>query len=193
MIKVRNLDKEFVIQVYHEHLVKDFIPAEQKPLDIITGLMDRGLYICYGLYDEEEFVAYAFFMKVEGYQDLLIDYFAVCSEVRSCGYGSRFLSLLASELTEYDNIIFEVESGKDAKDEQELAVCKKRLEFYHRNGLKDTKLKVSLFGCDMVILYLQLHKAPTDDSLEEALDAIYDTMFGKDLHKRCVIVSRVRE
>lgn len=190
MLYIKRLDKEFVTTIYKEHLINDFIPEEQKPLDWITNLMEKELYFCYGLFDEERFVAYAFFSKAVGEKNILIDYFCVCKEYRSCGYGSKFLELLKNELIEYDSIIFEVESGRDVINEQERITCQRRLAFYHRNGLKESKLHVSLYGVDLIIMYLSLQQAPTDDTLEIALDAIYDALFGEEIHRKHVIVSR---
>lgn len=191
MLYVKRLEKEIVATIYKEHLIKDFIPEEQKPLESIINLMQEELYICYGLFHEERFIAYAFFSKAIGEKNILIDYLSVCNKYRNCGYGSKFLHLLKKELTEYDSIIFEVESGRDASNEQERIICQRRLAFYRRNGLKDSNLHVSLYGVDLLIMYLALQKNPSDDTLEVALDAIYDTLFGKEIHRKHVIVSKM--
>ncbi len=190
MLYIKRLEKGFVTTIYNEHLIKDFIPEEQKPLKIITNLMERELYVCYGLFHDEKFVAYAFFSKAVGEKNILIDYLSVCKEYRNCGYGSKFLELLKGELIEYDSIIFEVESGRDAIEEQERMICQRRLEFYRRNGLRDSNLHVSLYGIDLLIMYLPLQQVPTDDTLDVALDAIYDTLFGEEIHRKHIIVSR---
>lgn len=192
MIKVKRLEKEFVTQVYEQQLIKDFVPEELKPIDTLLNLMEQDLYWCYGLFEDETFVAYAFFSRSANYQDILIDYFAVCSGKRNKGYGGIFLTLLQKELSEVNSILFEVESGKSAKDEDEKIICQKRLAFYRRNGLKDTKLHVSLFGIDMNVLYLPIQKEPTESEIEETLDAIYDILFGQEVHLEHVLVSKER-
>lgn len=190
MLKIKKLSKEEVVSVYEQHLLQDFVPAEQKPLEIILRLMSEERYLCYGLYDRDEFVAYAFFCSAPKVNHILIDYLAVCEGKRNFGYGSKFLQLLQTEITEYASIIFEVESGKSAENDDEILICKKRLDFYHRNGLKDTKLSLSLFGVDMNILYLTLDHEPTDDEVYDSLDVIYDLMFGQELHRKRVLVSK---
>jgi GNAT superfamily N-acetyltransferase len=138
------------------------------------------------LFDEGDMVAYAFFARIEGYQDILIDYLAVSAKTRGKGYGSQFLALMKEELKEFDSIIFEVESGKSAKTSEEVEVCQKRLEFYRKNGLKDSSLCLSLFGIDMKLLYLPLRKAPEEANMKEVLNHIYDDFYGVELHKEKV-------
>ncbi len=188
LLEMKRLELDELVKVYEERLILDFPPEELKPLSVLTSLMQRGLYLCYGLFDEGEMVAYAFFMRVEGYRDILIDYLAVSAKSRGKGYGSRFLTLMKEELMEFDSIIFEVESGKSANTSEEVEICQKRLEFYKKNGLQDTSLRVSLFGIDMKLLYLPLRNAPSDQGIKDVLDFIYDEFFGVELHKEKVII-----
>lgn len=189
ILQIKKLAIDDFVKVYEERLVIDFPPEELKPIRVITSLMKRGLYLCYGLFDEGEMVAYAFFACMEGYRDILIDYLAVSAVSRGKGYGSQFLALMKEELKDYDSIIFEVESGKSAKTYEEVELCQKRLAFYRKNGLIDTALNLSLFGIDMKLLYLPLKKEPSDEEMKEVLDLIYDEFYGVELHKENVIIS----
>ena len=190
MLEVKRLKKEFVAEVYQQHLINDFIPEELKPLERIQQLMDQELYWCYGLYDEGVFVAYAFFVRATNHSEILIDYFAVCSGNRNKGYGGLFLGLLQQELSDVTSILFEVESGAHVKEKEQQMICQKRLAFYRNNGLKDTKFHVDLFGIDMKVLYLIIQREPTEVEISEALDAIYDVLFGTKIHHKHVLVTK---
>ena len=189
LTELKRLDIESVERVYEERLTVDFPPEELKPLSVITTLMRRGLYICYGMFDEGVMVAYAFFVKMDGYRDILIDYLAVSEMARGKGYGSQFIDLMKEELKEFDSIVFEVESGKSAKTCEGVEVCQKRLAFYRKNGLQDSSLRLSLFGIDMRVLYLPLSNAPSDEAIKEVLELIYDEFYGVEIHKEKVIIS----
>lgn len=186
LMEIKKLEIDEVVKVYEERLVIDFPLEEQKPLSVITSLMKRGLYLCYGLFDKDDMVAYGFFACMGGYRDILIDYLAVSANTRGKGYGSQFLALMKEELKDFDSIIFEVESGKSAKTCEEVEICQKRLKFYRRNGLKDSSLRLSLFGIDMKLLYLPLSMTPSEERIQKVLDLIYDEFYGKQLHEEKV-------
>ena len=82
--------------VYAKHGHRDFPPDELKPFSLIGKLMDSGCYECCGFYDKEndDLCAYAFMMADADTNMLLLDYFAVCEEVRQKGYGSAAIELL---------------------------------------------------------------------------------------------------
>ncbi|WP_312372998.1 GNAT family N-acetyltransferase [Lachnoclostridium sp.] len=193
MLQHRILNEEEICKVYEEHLKNDFPPEERKPLSMVLSLKNQGIYCCYGLYDNEEFVAYAFFAKPETMDYLLLDYLAVCKNHRSKRYGSRFLKLLQKELKEYQGILFEVESGADAKTEKEKLICERRIAFYLRNGLIKTKINAKLFGVNMILLYLEIQGTPSEKKLSEALNHIYDLVFGEETHRREIFCRIVEE
>lgn len=189
MLALCQLSQQQVQEVYQNHLITDFVPEEQKPLEVILRLMEQNRYICYGLFEEDAMTGYAFFAGNGDSDYILIDYFAICKGNRSKGYGSKFIKLIKQELSMYHGIIFEVESGKSAKDEEELSNCQRRLAFYHRCGLKKTNVKVNLFGVDMVVLYLPINDRPSDQRIYDKLNRIYDVLFGEKLHKQQVVTS----
>lgn len=182
MLSIRQLDLQQIREVHQNYLVNDFPIEEQKPLELIESLVNKGVYICYGLYNEEILVAYAFFCKGGDSNCILLDFLAVIGEYRSYGYGSEFLKLMQQTLTEYDGIIFEVESGRSAKNSEEKLTCERRLEFYHRNGVRDTDNYCAFFGVDMIIMYMPLLKDIDDDSIGKALDEIYHIMFTEEVY-----------
>lgn len=183
MLEIKQLQVEEVREIYKNHLVHDFPPEEVKPLALIEKLMKQGVYPCYGLYEEQNLVSYAFFCKKPGGTCILIDFLAVIEKYRSYGYGSKFLDILKRELKEYGGIIFEVESGKSAVGAEELNICQRRIDFYHRNGVRDTKYSCHYFGVDMNIMYLPLETDLEDEVIYSELDNIYHVMHNKEVYE----------
>lgn len=63
---------------------RDFPLNELKPFSMIEILINSGCYECCGFYQKEDdsLCAYAFMMADKETDMLLLDYFAVCEEVR---------------------------------------------------------------------------------------------------------------
>lgn len=184
MLSIKQLNLLEIQDVYNKYLVNDFPKEEQKPLSLIQDLIHKNAYVCYGLYEDETLVSYAFFGKDTSSSSILLDFLAVVDEYRSFGYGSKFLSLIKKELKGYDGIIFEVESGESAADEEAKAICERRIEFYHRNGVRSTTNYCFFFGVDMVIMFMPLMNDLEDDKIGETLDQIYHVMYTKDVYEK---------
>lgn len=193
MTVLRELTKEEIEIIYKEHLVNDFPVEEQKPLAFLLDLYDKGLYPCYGMFEENTLVAYAFLVKTREDSFLLMDYYATVKAYRSGGYGSRFLSLLKEHCTKESGILFEVESGAYEKGEAK-EICRRRISFYERNGLRMTKLWLVLFTVDMHVMYLPLkEESISDEALLKKLDHIYQTMFPIEMYEKNIMLKDVRE
>ena len=190
MLSMKQLNMQQIKEVHQCYLVHDFPIEEQKPLEFIESLVNKKVYICYGLYKEENLVAYAFFCKGTESNCILLDFLAVVKEYRSDGYGSKFLKMMQETLTDYDGIIFEVESGKSAKNSEEQIVCERRIDFYHRNGVRDTDNYCLYFGVDMIIMYMTLVRELDDDTIDKNLDNIYHTMFTPEIYSANVILRK---
>lgn len=189
-MEVKQLEFDTVKQIYEEHLTKDFIPAEQKPLVVLHILMKLGLYFCYGLYDENQLKGYAFFCTGDNKKKdaLLLDYFVVLDGLRGKGYGSEFMKLLKEELSEYGMILGEVEWVKEKKEGQVDSIKEKRQQFYLRNGWMITSLEVDLFGERLQIYQLPIRSQGTESKVYEELNRIYDKMFyEKQVRERVLL------
>lgn len=191
MLSIKQLNLQQIKEVHQSYLVNDFPKEEQKPYELIESLVNKSVYICYGLYNEETLVAYAFFCKDTDSNCILLDFLAVLGEYRSYGYGSKFLMQMKQELTEYDGIIFEVESGMSAKNADDKLNCDRRIEFYHRNGVRDTNNYCLFFGVDMIIMYMPLQKDFDDDTIGEALDHIYHIMYTEEVYSANIKLRKV--
>lgn len=192
MLSMKQLNLQEIQDVYNTYLVNDFPREEKKPLSLIQHLINKNAYICYGLYEDETLVSYAFFCKDTTSSSILLDFLAVVDEHRSSGYGSKFLSLMQKELKGYEGVLFEVESGKSAATEEAKTICERRIEFYHRNGVRDTENYCSFFGVDMMIMYMPLTKDLEDDKIGEALDHIYHVMYTEDEYEENIQLRKGR-
>lgn len=190
-LKIQKLDFEKVKEIYHDYLVKDFIPAEQKPLIVMKILMTMGLYHCYGLYHQDEFCGYAFFCSKGKKRDsVLLDYFVIVEHLRGQGIGSTFMKLLQEEFKDYQRIIAEVETVEGTPNTSEYKIKESRQQFYLRNDWRLTKLSVDLFGEMLQIFELPIKEPATDEIVYQELNEIYDAMFYEETIRKQVILYR---
>lgn len=143
-MELKQLTKKEVKKTYSEHMVMDFPKEELKPIDAIERLIERKIYKCYGLYDNGELLAYAFFNTSKSY--LLLDYYSVCEKHRSNGIGSKFFSILKEECKSHNGIIVEVEDIESADTKAEKIIRQRRIDFYKKNGMKMTNVLCELFN-----------------------------------------------
>ncbi len=134
----------------------------------------RGNYDCYGLFDGDEILGYAFFFRIR--DCCLLDYFAVEEGHRNQGLGSFFLQQLEHFIASAECAIVEVEDPDKAEDEEIKAVRNRRLQFYLRNGYLKTELTAAVFDADYRIMELPVAKAHTSDELRRVYTDIYRNM-----------------
>lgn len=173
-MELKQLIKEEIRKIYGKHMVMDFPKEELKPIDAIERLISMGIYKCYGLYDNGELLAYAFFNTSKSY--LLLDYYSVCEKYRSNGIGSRFFSILKEECKSHNGIIVEVEDIGSADTEVEKIIRQRRIDFYKKNGMKMTNVLCKLFNVHYSIMCIS--NVEFNDSI------IYDEM--KNIYKEMV-------
>lgn len=109
---------------------------------------------------------------------VLLDYFAIASECRDGGMGTKALGLLKERYADR-RFFLEIEStDADVSDRRNRM---RRKAFYEKNGLTPTSLLVNLFGVEMEILvnsctvrYEEYHK-------------IYE-MFGTDIGDKVTLI-----
>lgn len=185
-MNLNQLNYEEIEQIYIKHMKIDFPPEELKPLNIIQKLIKKKNYVCYGLYENEELLAYAFIVTYKSY--LLFDYYAVCKECRNRGIGSEFFSRLQERFKDYDGIIVEVEKVEDASNEVERIVRQRRIDFYKRNGMELTNISISLFNVNyhaMCFCNVELN----DFDIFNGLENIYKEIIPISLYNKYVKLS----
>ena len=190
MLEINLLNKKEFVSVYNKYMLVDFPSEELKTKELILSFIDSGIYFPYGLFENGELRAYAMMFGLKEHKYMLLDYYAVCSNLRSKGYGSKFLKLLKENLMFLNGIIFEVESGKTAIGD-EIDVCKKRIRFYLKNGLVEKNLTCILNGVDLRIFLLPVLENGDEQLLFDELDSIYKIMYGEEIYGKSVFLKNI--
>lgn len=182
-MNLKQLSNEDIENIYSKYMIIDFPAEELKPIDVIQKLIKRKIYICYGLYNNEKLLAYAFLATSKSY--VLIDYYSVCEEYRNKGIGSKFLNILKENCKNYNGIIVEVENVECAFDETEKITRKRRIDFYKKNGMRITTVSCTLFNVNYTIMCLCI--IDLDDSfIYEGLKNIYKEIVPSKLYSKYV-------
>lgn len=183
----RPLSIQEITNVYNTYMVKDFHSNELKPLDTIIKYIDMGFYTCYGLFNQDKLLAYGLLCVNKGYA--LLDYYAVVAGMRNSGIGSKFITYFKNMVDnkEINSLIAEVENPEYAVDDKDLANRNRRINFYDKNSLKMTNIKVLLFGSNYNIWH---YDNEIDGSvIYKELDAIYHKMFADKMYNENVFVT----
>ena len=164
---------------------RDFPANELKPFSLIESLINIGCYECCGFYDKTDnsLCAYAFMMADKETNMLLLDYFAVCEEVRDQGFGSVALELLKADYTGWDGMLFEVEDDDSAETEAERQLRRRRISFYERNGVVMTGQRSRAFGVDFRLMVLNLGKQSNENSIGYLISSMYRKMLPENVFK----------
>ena len=182
---VKNLDLTTVKEIYYSHMQEAFPQSELRPYKNIESLTVHGNYECYGLYENNDLLAYAFFAKTENRKYYLLDYYAVLSSLRGKGIGSSFFSLLREKMSHTDGFFIEVESIESTEDVSEQSLRRRRIAFYEKNGSVMTDVKCLLYGVDFSIMVQPISvSVPSNSIVLGELEEIYHTMFDDELYKR---------
>jgi probable selenium-dependent hydroxylase accessory protein YqeC len=176
-MEMRLLQADEVRSVYYTHLVNSFPRSEVKPLENILRMMEQGRYECLGIFEKKELCGYAYMVVDQESGYLLLDYLAVVSDRRSCGYGSRILKELRDWYQDRNGIFIESEALRTSANADELVVRRRRLDFYEKNGCELTCVKTDVYGVEYSIFYIPILAKQPDHEAE--LDHIYRTMFSE--------------
>lgn len=182
-MELKQLSNEEIKKIYLNHMLVDFPKEELKPIDSIEGLINRKIYKCYGLYDNEEVLAYAFFNTSKSY--LLLDYYSVCEKYRGKGIGSEFFRILKEHCKSYNGIIVEVEEMESADTEAEKIIRQRRIEFYKKNGMNMTNILCELFNVNYSIMCLS-NVGFDNATIYEELKNIYKEMIPSKFYSKYV-------
>lgn len=186
-MKLRELnDRREITRLYRERMVRDFPDNERKPLGMLLRGLRRREYVLYGLCEGEDLLGYAIFYVLRDGQgeSYLFDYLAIDEARRDAGLGTAFLRLLAETLRGAVCVLGEVEDPAAAPDEAARAQRLRRLDFYRRNGCRETGLRCRLFGVDYLVLELPAPDAHDQETLRERYAAIYQQMLPKRFLRR---------
>ena len=175
--------------IYRRRLKKDFPPDEVKPLSRIEASAAKGRYICYGMKDGRDILAYGFFAVTEN--RFLFDYFAVREDLRGTGIGSRFLrELCSSRMKDAACVLLEVDDPAAADSAAEKALRERRVRFYRKNGLRDTGARARTFGVDFLILELPVGEPHGRKEAGEIYAMIYRAILPERIYAREVHIEQ---
>lgn len=149
--------------------IKAFPLCERKPFSMmLKKRSEKMMEIMCIEEDDGTFVGLAITVL---YNDIvLLDYFAILDEQRCNGKGSQALKILTER---YKDKRFFLEAESTKEECKDIAVRKRRKEFYLRNGMTETGIDVVLFGVPMELLTYNCMV-----SFEE-YHTVYDKVFGK--------------
>lgn len=172
MLQTQRLtDFSQVEMLYNSRMKKDFARNERKPLSSIRRAWEAKTYDCYGLFDGEEIVGYAFFVR-QG-ENYLFDYLAIAEDRRDEGLGSLFLQQLAVVLKDAACVVGEVEDPDKATDENTRLQRERRMRFYLRNGYWKTDLTACVFGVDYRIMEVPTGAPHSTEEIRTVYTALY--------------------
>lgn len=183
-LQVKELTLDQAEAIYKKYLKADFPPEEVKPFLIIKQMWKKRNYYAYAFYEsaseggEDRLCAYAFLTADHEKRVLLLDYFAVCSQLRGSGYGSRALELLREECAQWDGIIVEVEDDElPGLEEETRNTRKRRIAFYNKAGCHMTTARSILWGVEYRIMILPLMDERAQEAAAEKLRSVYRCMY----------------
>ncbi|MBQ9977193.1 MAG: GNAT family N-acetyltransferase [Clostridia bacterium] len=174
------LNSEEIKNIYNKYMVKDFPPDELKPLSSMMDMLSRGIYDCYGLYEEEKLLAYAYLTVLDDF--ILVDYLAVVPELRGSGIGSKLLCELKNIIRD-KTIIIECENPDFATDPQDKTTKIRRIDFYKRSGFVLSGVLSRLFDVEYVILTY-----PECNNSALGYEKLYLQMLGQEVCSKKLIV-----
>ena len=137
-MELKILSNELLLLWYEKFLKEDFVSDEIKPIENILTLVKNGRYEVYGVFQDDEIIAYASFWKKENINLVLLDYLGVSKKYRNQGIGSKILALIKEMLGNMPYVVeAEIPTGSSLEEDK---IRKRRIEFYERNGCKKVYL-----------------------------------------------------
>lgn len=137
-MELKILSNELLLLWYEKFLKEDFVSDEIKPIENILTLIKNGRYEVYGVFQDDEMIAYASFWKKENINLILLDYLGVSKKYRNQGIGSKILVLIKEMLGNIPYVVeAEIPTGSSLEEDK---IRKRRIEFYERNGCKKVYL-----------------------------------------------------
>lgn len=183
-LTVRRADEK-EITCFYGWMKKQFHPGELKSLEHIMNLRAAGKYAAFGLWVEEELIAYALMGHTADERAWLLDYYAVLPQYQNAGLGGRFLHMLQEKL-DTGTILLEVEDPDYAPDETEKAHWQRRIRFYERNDCLHTNVTLNLWGFDYALMQLPVSVTMTDREVRAAMEEIYHRFTPQKLYEENV-------
>lgn len=178
---IKKVDLEKALEIYNfmkEDFPKNEIPDYKRYLKFTK----EHIHNVYVYEENEQEIAYFLTMENVKNKNILITHLAVIEKYRGKGVGKRFIEEIKKFFIDKKMLIVEVETEKNAKNEQELKIIKKRINYYINAGFKKCEgLEYKLFNVDFYILiYSKLNEKIFNKEIKETIENIYDGLFPKE-------------
>lgn len=174
IIRLQTFDE--IKDTYTRYMEYDFPDSELKPFSMIQDMLAKNCYQCYGVYENTELIAYAYFMMSKDGKWILLDYFAIISTNRGQGIGSWVLQHILNYVKKFDGIMIEIERIDQAQNEQEYQIRSRRQNFYLHNGCQMMAAKAEVFGVGFSLLALTEQKLPAEEIYLKEYYAVYQEL-----------------
>lgn len=138
-----SLDMPFILDLYQSA----FPENERKPFSVIERKAAMGSMEILLIKDGKKRLGFA--ITALGENLVLLDYFAVAEKYQGQGVGSEALQLIRDLYSE-SQFYLEIETPDETAPNHIQRV--RRKEFYLRNGMRETGIRIRLFGVDMELL-----------------------------------------
>lgn len=180
-IMIKKADLKKALEIY-DFMEKDFPKSEIPDVERYTRFTKENIHNVYMYEEDQQEVAY--FITIEKAENgkVLITHLAVIEEYRGKGVGKRFIEEIKKFFSDKKILIVEVESEKNAKNEQELKVIEKRINYYINAGFKKREeLEYNLFNVDFYILtYSPSSERISSIEMKKTIQDIYEGLFPKE-------------
>jgi len=172
---------EQIENIYKTRMKNDFPYNELHPLFVMRKIWDAGDYHCFGWFDDEELLGYAFFIKLQDGSKLyyLFDYLAISDGRRNEGLGSRFLKELPAHIKDPDCILVEVAYPSNAPVPFVKELRTRRLGFYKRSGCHVTDVTARVYGADYRIIEFPVGTLHSPEEICSIYTALYEHISPK--------------
>lgn len=191
MCNYKRLTVEETLEIYETYMRKDFPPIELKPFSHIERMMNLGLYDSFVFYEDGRFVGYALCSENRNQDAVLLDYFAIASNLRGKGYGQKTLAMLWDIYQNHDMVILESENPDFHKNEQDYKKKLRRVRFYEEKcGMTKCDFTTRLFGVEYVIMAKGCKAEADSDLVAQKLREIYQVLVKPEAYKQHLLIRR---
>lgn len=179
MIKKVNLEE--ALEIYN-FMKKDFPENEIPDYGRFFQMTKENIHNVYVYEENNREIAYFITMEKGDNKKVLITHLAVIEKYRGKGVGKRFIEEIKKFFADKKMLLVEVESEKNAKNEQELKIIEKRINYYLKAGFKKCEgLEYKLFNIDFHILVYSIEDGKMlNKEIKETIENIYNGLFPKE-------------
>lgn len=128
---LKKLSKEESLIIYQGDIIRDFQEPYPFYQDYKTAI-ENEIYHAYLYYENGEKKAYIIIQELDNF--IFIPWYAVLPDKRGKGIGSNCLKELQNTIGKEKIILLETENEKNASNEKELSIIKRRIQFYQKLG-----------------------------------------------------------